>query len=312
MPLVSSALLPPPVHTRRFINPTSADIVASGSAIFAADSTEPRGLLPMWRDLVQSHPSSCIIVSQQERDRIEVKIGGASPEWISLRDEAKLEALVTTGSQLYLDISGLGHHVWAPLFRAALRRAELEVVYAEPLNYRAHPSPASPMMFDLSTDIGGVAPIPGMARLTGHFDDSKSLLVAFLGFEGNRAQHVALSLDDVPRVIPVVGVPGFRVEYPAFTIACNRGFLEEYQCHAEIRFARASCPIEAYDVLSELHRDYPDHYFYVAPLGTKPHALGAVKYAIENPDFTEIVYDHPVRKAGRTKGIGNVHFYKMT
>jgi hypothetical protein len=311
----SSALPTPPTHTKRYTQPRIGDIEVNAYAIFAADSTEPRGHLPLWQEMAQARASQCITITRQEQDQIEVTAGGSAAEWISLRDEQRLRALVEPANgnvPLYLDISGLGHHVWAPVFRAALNRRDLRIVYAEPLSYRPHPSPASPTMFDLSTDMGGIAPIPGMARLTGRVDESKSLLIAFLGFEGNRAQHVALSLDSVPKVIPVIGVPGFRLEYPAFAVACNRGFLNEYQCHAEIRLARASCPFEAYEVLSQLRRDYADYHFYIAPLGTKPHSLGAIHYAIKHSDFTEVVYDHPVRKAGRTKGVGPVHVYGMT
>jgi hypothetical protein len=305
----------PPTHTTRFAQPSLADIQADACALFAADSTEPRGHLPVWQELQGTRPWQCTAVLRQEQDRIEVAVGGGTPEWISLRDEERLRALVEqrqTDDHLYFDISGLGHHVWAPILRAALNRSGLRIVYAEPLWYRPHPSPASPTMFDLSTGISGVAPIPGMARLTSLSDESKSLLIAFLGFEGNRAQHVALSLDSVSKIVPVIGVPGFRIEYPAFAVTCNRTFLDQYQCHAEIRLARASCPFEAYAVLSDLRRDYPDHHFYIAPIGTKPHALGAIRYAIKHPEFTEIVYDHPVRKAGRTRGIGVVHIYGMT
>ena len=304
----------PPTHTLRFAQPSIADLEVDARVLFATDSTEPRGHLPLWQQLHQASPERCIKVTRQETDRIEVATGNSAAEWISLRDEQRLQLLVqgTGADSLYLDISGLGHHIWAPIFKVARNRARLRVVYAEPLSYRPHPSPASPTMFDLSTGIGGVAPIPGMARLTSRIDESKSILVAFLGFEGNRAQHVALSLDSAQTVIPVIGVPGFRIEYPAFAIASNRTFLDEYQCHAEIRLARASCPFEAYRVLSDLRRDYPEHHFYIAPLGTKPHALGAIHYAIKHPLFTEVVYDHPVRKAGRTRGVGTVHVYEIT
>lgn len=113
-------------------------------------------------------------------------------------------------------------------------------------------------------------------------------------------------------MIPVIGVPGFRLEYPTFTVACNRAFISEYRAQGDIRYARASCPFEAYEVLAALHRDFPQHYMYIAPVGTKPHAVGAIWYSIKHPNMTEIVYDHPFRKPGRTDGIGLVHIYSMT
>ena len=50
---------------------------------------------------------------------------------------------------------------------------------------------------------------------------------------------------------------------------------------------------------------------YIAPIGTKPHALGAICYALRNPDTTEIMYDNPIRKPGRTAGIGQMHVYML-
>jgi len=130
-----------------------------------------------------------------------------------------------------------------------------------------------------------------------------------LGFEGDRPERLLLQVDPAPKVIPVVGVPGFQIEFPAFTVACNRTFLEEYRAQSEVRYARASCPFEAYEVLTQIKRDNPDYHMYLAPVGTKPHALGTILYAIANPDRTEVMFDHPVRKAGRTKGIGVIHVY---
>jgi hypothetical protein len=307
-PLPAAAL--PPVHTRRYTTLGPGDIAPGATLIFANDATEQRARVPLWDEVRRDTPERCIVVEKQEREHLVARIG-AREESISLLDEAALTRLVTA-TPLYLDISGLAHHVWAPLFSAARRaKAALHVVYAEPESYQPHPSPASPTVFDLSLDFQGIAPLPGFARLAGPSDETKTLLVALLGFEGNRPSHLASEIDSVPVVVPVVGVPGFRLEYPAFTVACNRTFLEEYRAHSNIRWARASCPFEAFATLTELKEEYPDYYMYVAPVGTKPHSLGAVWFALENPTTTELLYDHPVRKPGRTKGLGLIHVYEI-
>ncbi|MNG00824.1 hypothetical protein D3C84_837740 [compost metagenome] len=76
-----------------------------------------------------------------------------------------------------------------------------------------------------------------------------------------------------------------------------------------MRYARASCPFEAFESLNKIRQDYPDHYMYLALVGTKPHALGAILFAIKNPETSEIMFDYPVKKSGRTQGIGVVHIY---
>lgn len=299
----------PPIHTRRFTKLTDADLAPNATVIFASDATEQRARIPLWDEVRRSAPNRCIAIEKQEREHLVATIAGQE-EKVSLLDEGALTRLVSA-TPLYLDISGLAHHVWAPLFSAARKaKRALHVVYAEPESYQPHPSPASPTVFDLSLDFH-VAPLPGFARLAGPSDETKTLLVALLGFEGNRPSHLASEIDSVPVVVPVVGVPGFRMEYPAFTVACNRTFLEEYRAHGNIRWARASCPFEAFATLTELKEEYPDYYMYVAPVGTKPHSLGAVWFALENPTTTELLYDHPERKPGRTKGLGLIHVYEI-
>jgi len=301
----------PPDHTRRYLSLTKEDLDPGATILFSMDATEQRARLPLWQDMCATTPERCIVIERQEKEHVTVRCRGATAKDVSLLDDASLAELLF-GDSIYLDISGLAHHVWAPLLRVAYqKRSTLKVVYIEPANYRPHPSPASSTAFDLSSAFGGLAPLPGFTRLSGPADETKTLFVAMLGFEGNRPERLALQMDSVERVIPVIGVPGFRLEYPAFTVACNRSFLEEYRAHGDIRYARASCPFEAFDTLAELQRDYPDHYMYIAPVGTKPHSLGAVWFALENPTVTELMYDHPVRKPGRTQGLGLTHIYDL-
>lgn len=298
----------PSSRTLRFKELVEGDLDSSEVVISAADATENRGQLPLWTCIDKQDPNRVIWVRQPNRENIVVK-HGTQELTISLRDESAIDKLLSS-PRILMDISGLQHHVWAPLLKSIYsRKIRTRVLYAEPESYKAHPSPASATLFDLSVRFDGLEPLPGFAQLSGPSDDSKCLFIAMLGFEGNRPERLVMQVDPTPRIIPVVGVPGFQMEYPAFTIACNRLFLNEYRAHSEVRYARASCPFEAYNTLCSIQRDYPDHYMYLAPIGTKPHALGTILFAIAHPDNTEVMFDHPVRKAGRTKGVGVIHIY---
>lgn len=299
----------PAGHTRRYPVLAVSDLLPHSSVVFGTFGTEPRCRLDAWLDLHTRDPRRCIVVEKETSD--EIGVSGTSAR-IRLRDQPCLAALLPCNAAVYIDISSLPHHVWGPVLRAALgRNAPTYVVYAEPASYKPHPSPASPTLFDLSEELRGLAPIPGFAQLSGPPDEDRTLFVPFLGFEGSRPRHLALGLDPMPKVIPVIGVPGFRLEYPAFTVSCNRELLDEHAAHSEVRFARASCPFEAYAQLDELRRDYSGYYLYIAPVGTKPHALGALKFSLDHPAICEILYDHPVRKTGRTRGVGLVHVYDV-
>lgn len=298
----------PETNTSRFIQLGAADVADSDVIVAARASTEDRGSLTLWDELSAADSNRVIWVRQRGRDGVILNHANHELE-ISLSDASQLEALFKDRSVL-IDISGLSHSTWAPIFRAAYaQRRPTKALYAEPERYREHASPMSSSRFDLSTTLEGLAPLPGFAQLMGPLDEARCIFVAMLGFEGNRPECLALQIEPLPKVVAVIGVPGFQMEYPSFTVACNRRFLQEYRAHSDIRFARASCPFEAYRAIEDVRRDFEDYYLYIAPVGTKPHALGAIWYALDNPTTCEIMFDHPVRKPGRTSGVGVIHVY---
>lgn len=309
--MTSSPLPQPSTHTSRFRNLELSDLLPTELILLAGDATERRGHIPLWDRIGKNEPERIISIKQKDNEIIEVQKGSSLVYEIALRDDSAVNELISSDN-LLIDISGLPQHIWAPLLKSAYsQKINTRVLYAEPESYKPHPSPASATLFDLSERIRGLGPLPGFARLYGPVDEEKCLFVAMLGFEGNRPERLVLQLDPTPKIIPIVGVPGFQLEYPAYTVACNRILLEEYRAQSEIRYARASCPFEAYETICNIRKDYPDHYMYLAPIGTKPHALGTILYAIVNPDTTEIMFDHPVRKPGRTKGVGIIHIYNF-
>lgn len=306
----------PKLHTKRYENLMVSDVDCYEKIIFEKNSAEERGHLPIWRELQTNSPEKLITIELQntesiESDKITVEQHGVQPQEISLRDESQLSKLVSSDN-LLIDITSLPHHVWAPLLKACHSMNKCpKVLYVEPEEYKPHPSPATAFSFDLTESYRGLSPLPGFAQLYGPEDESKCLFIALLGFEGNRPQHLVMNIDPPPKIVPIVGVPGFKVEMPQVTIACNSRLLNENNVHSNLRYSRASCPFELYETLIELSEDYQGYYFYIAPTGTKPHALGAIWYAINHKETTELMYDHPVRKSGRTRGVGTIHIYDL-
>jgi hypothetical protein len=298
--------------TLRLLRPALKDLDPGASLIFASASTEARGRAPLWDNCVRERAANCVEVLGSTAEVVTLSSPVREVGEVSLNDDEGLARVFAPRRSAYLDISGLPHHVWAPLLRVGLAYCDrLWVAYTEPGVYRKHPSPTSKTEFDLSDGFRGVEPIPGFARLRGPADEKESVLVALLGFEGRRATHVATTLDPVPQVFAVVGLPGFRLEYPQYTFASNEEFFAAFRAYANVRVAAASCPFEAFDALADIHRDSGGKYMYIAPIGTKPHALGAVCYALKYPRTTELMYDHPQRKPGRTEGIGVMHVYSI-
>jgi hypothetical protein len=214
----------------------------------------------------------------------------------------------------YVDITGLEHHVWAPLLKWALNLGiQLFAVYMEPVTYRRSHLSREGDIFDLSERIKGLAPLPGFASLDDARGEEDVTFVALLGFEGGRFKYCLEQVQPpFGKIIPVVGAPGFRPEYPFYTYDGNRPALEETGAWKNVRFARANCPFSLYYLLEDIAASNPKDLIKVVLIGTKPHAMGAVLFSILSGRSVELVYDNPIRKASRTEGKGRVFLYHLS
>ncbi|WP_339731025.1 hypothetical protein [uncultured Gimesia sp.] len=237
-----------------------------------------------------------------------------SPTTFRLRSRKQLNNIWERAENkiVYLDITGLRHHIWIPLLRSAVTLGlEVRVIYVEPNKYTPSPNPTEGQMYDLSERIEGIAPIPGCATFARTGDDF--LFLPLLGFEGTRVAYLIEKIQPIDdKIIPIVGVPGFRPEHPFSTYLGNRIALQESNAWQRVKFADANCPFSLYYLLEEIRTVNSDAYFKIAVVGTKPHALGAVLYTLQYPDKSELIYDHPIRKSERTSGIGKLLEYDIS
>ncbi|MGF0308903.1 hypothetical protein [Rhodococcus sp. IEGM1428] len=223
-----------------------------------------------------------------------------------------VEYLQSLPGPITLDITALAHRTWAPLLRAAvIGEITISLIYLEPETYSSSRTISEDGIYDLSEKIGGIEPIPGFARLGPGSTDE--ILVPMIGFEGTRLNHILSRTETPPdRIVPIVGVPGFRPEYSFYAHSRNRSVIEANFVYRQVQFAKANCPFDAFLTLSEVHAWNPHEGIRVAPIGTKPHAVGAVLYAISRGNLVEIVYDHPVRSKRRSKGEARLCVYDIT
>lgn len=297
-------------HTKTVASLTEQHLDEGAVYVFGAFSEEHRLQQTIWRQMLERRPGQCVQIIEQEETGISFRTAGTDAA-VGLSDNEGLRKLLSRGV-VYVDITGLNHVVWAALLRVSLPDFQaVNFIYTEPGAYKEHESPSSSSLFDLTATFGGVSPLLGMANLAGPNRHVKSVLVPFLGFESARPKHIALDFDPQPQIMPIVGLPGFKTDYPQITVTTNNEFLSDARAYEHIRYARASCPFEAYSALFEIHRDNPGCFLHIAPTGTKPHALGAVWYALDHPRDTEIIYDHPIRKGKRTTGVGPTHIYRI-
>jgi hypothetical protein len=182
----------------------------------------------------------------------------------------------------------------------------------EPFQYTRSKSPLEGLKFNLSDRTDGIEPLPGFARLS-RSDNPERIFVPFLGFEGDRLQRVLEDAQpDLQRTFPVVGMPGFRPEFSFYSLEGNAKALGTGYLHSQIHLAKANCPFDAFNLLTRLQSESGATEVMIAPIGTKPHALGAILYAILNYSDTIITYDHPVRAPRRTSGEGRLCVYAVS
>lgn len=278
----------------------------AGSLYLHSVGPEERSLLDSTWVERQAHVE---FVAVLELDGEQVELDGVP---VALRDRAGLESAFR-GASVYIDITGMTYSAWAPLLAAALGAGLVtRVVYREPVDYKRSENPTRGMIYDLSERIAGIAPLPGLASLRRRAP-ADSVFVPLLGFEGARLAHVLEISEPISeRVVPVVGAPGFRPEYTTQALLSGRLTLEQDGHYSRIQFAKANCPFDLFHELFKIQDYFNGAFLRVAPVGTKPHGLGAVLFAISRPGRAEIVYDHPIRKVQRTTGHSRVCLYEVS
>ena len=290
---------------------SDADLPPDALCIARSADFDDRSDLPAWRARERGRPDLVVRLTGFLRNECKSETAGVSST-LRYRSDVSIRNLLQQDRPICIDITSLPMSVWAPLVRIAIRDSrELWLAYAEPREYQAHKSPTPPELFDLSERVGDVEGLPGMARLAGPSPGTPLLLVIFLGFEGGRARHITTTLDPEPAIVPVVGVPGMHAEYAMQAVECNREFLKNTDAFTQVRWVDAVCPFGVRDLLGDIASEHSESYMYVAPIGTKPHALGALLYFLSCPSNCEIIYDHPTARRGGTSGIGKTHVYRV-
>lgn len=160
-----------------------------------------------------------------------------------------------------------------------IRPKRMALIYTEPDKYASLTRGAV-----ANRDIPGYS---GSQDLT-----KKDALAILLGFEGNRANSLYGEIQP-DLTIPINGFPSFKPEFKDESILKNRELLTSEEIFKKMRFAPANDPFETKDVLNELYDALKaDYNLTIAPLGSKPMALGSCFFALEHPEC-RVVYPYP-------------------
>ncbi|MFW5879656.1 MAG: hypothetical protein ACOCUV_02405, partial [bacterium] len=285
-------------------------IPESGSTYIYGHSTEGRSYEV--ESLIKKHEKHINFIQIQESQKDKIKVKSSDIEY-NLRSLSSVKSFFDNAKSeiIYLDVTGLNNRISASLLKHCLKEHDssstnIHVVYAEPDTYKIGRFKSEGVFNDLSEQIEGIEPLPGFASIIPD-DIDDIIFVALLGFEGGRFMHIIENIQPQrDNIIPIIGVPGFRLEYPFVAYWGNRRPIEETNSWRNISYVSANSIVDVYLFLSKLIKKYPDKKIKVAPIGTKPHAIGAILFAIKYSSKVELIYDNPMRKKKRTSGIGKI------
>ncbi len=256
---------------------------------------------------LRSDNTNTLFIEVSTDDNDMMSVDGLDEQY-SLNSKKAIEAFyaIYERANVYLEVTGMSCRLAAPLIKYAINnKLTMYIVYTEPASYKLGEFRKEGINKDLSERVDGISPLPGMISLIP--DDTPRLFVALLGFEGGRFSALIQDYNPVSEnITPIVGVPGYRMDYPYISYWGNNIQMSKPVCWQNVRYAEANSIVDTYMLLDQIAYDNRGQEMVVAPIGTKPHAIGAILYALKYPNKVELLYDNPKRSVHRTHGIGKV------
>ncbi len=242
---------------------------------------------------------------------------GKDDSSFSLWEEPVVESFFEENTKdiVYLDVSGMNNRVSSAFvnFFMTHKEKELYVIYVEPQSYTLEAFKKLGPNHDLSESIDGIDSLPGLVAIFPEDADEDIMFIPILGFEGGRFTYL---LDQLPtnnmEITPIVGVPGYRIEYPFESLWGNRRALKDTGSWMNIKYAVANSIVDVFLQLDNIVKHSDGYKFRIAPIGTKPHTIGAMVFSFLHKDNVALIYDNPKREMDRSKGIGKILICNVT
>lgn len=247
--------------------------------------------------------------------------------YVSLKDPNELESffseILSDDTPIFMDITSMGVRLLAILLsNLVYALSEVENPprifggYAELKAYSRQgimneKDNGKQAQFVLYSDFAPLGPLPNFDSIGS--DECDQLWVVLLGFEGYRTDTIDDELTRINDIVALVTIPSLRLGWSNYAIAENAHFLRGVD-HREpsIEYVTASSPFSVYNTLSRLKAKYNGHRLQVTPLSTKANSLGALLYALNNPECL-IVFDNALESSrNREERTDIYHVYEIT
>jgi hypothetical protein len=172
------------------------------------------------------------------------------------------------------------------LLKERFKVSRITIYYTEPKSYLFPKGLFN--TFHTSTGPLSIVEIPGYSGQEAR--DSKRKLIILLGFDGDLSKEINEDVSPNETVV-VNGFPSYTPKFKDISLIANEKLVSDH--NIEVQYARANNPFEVYNLLESIkNKDSGATFINIAPLGTKPMALGACLFALHNPEV-RIVYPLP-------------------
>ena len=197
------------------------------------------------------------------------------------------------------------------LFNTSKR--SFDVMYVQPDKYNETGSRGleATISYDLSDDGTGVQQLPPYVGYS-----SESIIFFFLGWEGHRLGSLINSDEfNITNITCLLGIPPFKASWDYKILSSNYKQLMELEIITSPRFkyAGANDPIKTYELIKEVYdaASYQKKWLSLAPFGTKPAAIAAAQFAVNNNERLIMLYDFVIKKQKRSRGTDLVHVWSF-
>jgi len=226
-------------------------------------------------------------------------------EWLKFCKGKKIviDATSMTVAELFL----ISKHLYS------LSIKNYEIIYVEPKEYTKSKEDFDLSDFDLS-DYGIGFSGAGIPSLSVPFDvEERKHIVFLLGYEGDRFSDAMEAMQLKPEQVSLVfGVPSYKLNWEKNSYAGNIKVIEDNRLNDRFVFCGANNPLAVAREIKAIRKFHINSQVYIAPIGTKPQAIGCIPIVCNNNNesSTGVLWDHPKRKVGRTKGVSKIQITK--
>lgn len=168
-----------------------------------------------------------------------------------------------------------------------IKITDLKIFYTEPQSYLF-----SKGLFNTFKSNSGsltTLEIPGYSGQ--EIRNSKRILIVLLGFDGGLSKEINEEVSPSETFV-VNGFPSYTPKFKDISLISNEKLVNDH--NVKITYAKSNNPFDTYNVLQKIKEEMKNDNLFInlAPLGTKPMALGACLFALHNPDV-RVVYPFP-------------------